>query len=200
MALTKVRGDGAEGLTLSSTALTVANGLTLTDGDIAMASGHGISFAATSDGGLSGTSMTSEVFDDYEEGTFTPDFTQSGATIGYSSRGGIYTKIGNMVTCSGRLFTSSISGGSGAVKLDGLPFTPATAGTGGAHATVYFCSTFGGWSSTNCPKGGFINDGDTAIDMRSADSSDARDQTDTSVTSFNDATVGLIFTATYRVA
>ena len=41
MALTKVRGSGAEGLTLSSTALTVANGLTMTDGDIAFADGHG---------------------------------------------------------------------------------------------------------------------------------------------------------------
>ena len=143
--------------------------------------------------------MTSELLDDYEEGDFTPAFTQSGATIGYSSRGGIYTKIGNMVYASGRLFTSSISGGSGVIKLDGLPFTPANTGIS-AHASVYLCSTFGGWSSTNCPKGGFINDNDTAIDMRTADSSDARDQTDTTITTFSDATVGLIFTATYRAA
>ena len=68
MALTKVIGAGAEGLTLSSTSLTVANGLTLTDGDVALASGHGISFAATSDGGAS---TPSELLDDYEEGTFT---------------------------------------------------------------------------------------------------------------------------------
>ena len=47
-------------------ALTVANGLTLTDGDITVASGHGVSFAATSDA----TGMTSELLDDYEEGVF----------------------------------------------------------------------------------------------------------------------------------
>ena len=198
MTRSKIRTSGAEGLTLSSTSLTVANGLTLTDGDVTVASGHGVTFAATSDASESGTSMASELFDDYEEGTFTPDFTQSGATVGYSARGGIYTKIGNMVYASGRLFTNSISGGSGNIKLDGLPFAPATAGTGGAHAAVYFNSTFGGWSSTNCPKGGFINDGDTAIDMRTTDSSDARDQVDTVITTFNDTTVGLIFTATYR--
>ena len=198
MTRSKIRTSGAEGLTLSSTSLTVANGLTLTDGDVTVASGHGVTFAATSDASESGTSMASELFDDYDEGTFTPDFTQSGATVGYSARGGIYTKIGNMVYASGRLFTNSISGGSGNIKLDGLPFAPATAGTGGAHAAVYFNSTFGGWSSTNCPKGGFINDNDTAIDMRTTDSSDARDQVDTVITTFNDTTVGLIFTATYR--
>ena len=54
MALTKVRGAGAEGLTLSSTALTVANGLTLTDGDITFADTHGLNFAATGDGSGTG--------------------------------------------------------------------------------------------------------------------------------------------------
>ena len=194
MALTKVRGSGVE----SIQTLTIADGLTLSDGNVTLASGHGIDFSATSDASESGTSMASELFDDYEEGTFTPGFSQSGATIGYSERGGIYTKIGNMVYASGRLFTNSISGGSGNIKLGGLPFAPATAGTGGAHAAVYFNSTFGGWSSTNCPKGGFINDNDTNIDMRTTDSSDARDQVDTTITTFNDTNVGLIFTATYR--
>ena len=65
MALTKVRGAGAEGLTLSSTALTIANGLTLTDGNVTLASGHGIDFAATSDG----TTITLTVLD--QDGTTT---------------------------------------------------------------------------------------------------------------------------------
>ena len=77
MTRSKIRTSGAEGLTLSSTALTVANGLTMTDGDITLASGHGLNFAATSDG--SGTD-TSELFDDYEEGTFTPTLV-SGSTV-----------------------------------------------------------------------------------------------------------------------
>ena len=56
MGLTKVRGAGAEGLTLASSAptVTVTNSMTLTDGDIAFASGHGLNFGATSDG----TTMT----------------------------------------------------------------------------------------------------------------------------------------------
>ena len=71
MALTKVRGAGAEGLTLSSTSLTIANGLTLTDGDVTFANGHGLSFASAS-GDASG--MAAELFNDYEEGSFTPRF------------------------------------------------------------------------------------------------------------------------------
>ena len=138
MALTKVTGAGVE----SIQTLTIADGLTLSDGDVTLASGHGVSFGATSD--LSG--MSSELLDDYEEGTFSPTFNQSGATIGYSDQSGRYTKIGRMVHLTGRIFTSSISGGSGTVTLTGLPFT---AVSGFDNSAVYFCSTFGGWSSTN---------------------------------------------------
>ena len=69
MALTKVIGAGAEGLTLSSTSLTVANGLTLTDGNVTLASGHGVDFAATANTGATGASMAAELLDDFEEGT-----------------------------------------------------------------------------------------------------------------------------------
>ena len=59
-------------------------------------SGKGIDFSATSDG--SGT-MTSEVLDDYEEGTFTPTIT--GSTSGSGTAGtGSYTKVGRMCTVS----------------------------------------------------------------------------------------------------
>ena len=67
MALTKVIGAGAEGLTLSSTSLTVANGLTLTDGNVTLASGHGISFGATANASETGATMENELLDDYEE-------------------------------------------------------------------------------------------------------------------------------------
>ena len=126
MALTKVRGDGAEGLTLSSTALTIANGLTLTDGDIAMASGHGISFAATSNAGVT---TPSELFDDFEEGTWTPTVTDGSTTIsGDSNTGGHYTKVGQLVFVTGHVNVDSSSstmasfGSSAVIKIGGLPF------------------------------------------------------------------------------
>mgnify|MGYP003112030124 CR=1 FL=1 len=117
MALTKVRGAGAEGLTLSSTALTIANGLTLTDGNVTLASGHGIDFSATSDG----TTMTGELLDDYEEGTFTASMSNS-VTLdsSYNSLG--YTRIGRSVTVGGQLRMSSSTPGNNVI-VNNLPFT-----------------------------------------------------------------------------
>ncbi len=52
----------------SDVAKLITNGGTIVDGNIALASGHGIDFSATSDA----SGMTSELLDDYEEGSFTP--------------------------------------------------------------------------------------------------------------------------------
>jgi len=117
MTRSKIRTSGAEGLTLSSTALTVANGLTLTDGDIALASGHGVSFAATSDG----ATMTGELLDDYEEGTWTP--TNNGDSTGTVSANAKYVKIGRQVTCHATISVPS-GGGFSADRFGGLPFSP----------------------------------------------------------------------------
>ena len=57
-------------------------------------SGTGIDFSATSDG--PGTT-TSELLDDYEEGTYTPTITLGFTNVTYSTRFGRYTKIGRMV-------------------------------------------------------------------------------------------------------
>ena len=120
MALTKVRGAGAEGLTLSSTALTVANGLTLTDGDVTLASGHGLNFAATSDA----SGQSSELLDDYEEGTWTPnpEGSTTAGTYSNSYRVGRYVKIGTMVHISGVIY-GSISSSAGDAHITGLPYS-----------------------------------------------------------------------------
>ena len=125
MTRSKIRTSGAEGLTLSSTSLTVANGLTLTDGDIAFADGHGLNFASAS--GDSG-GMASELLDDYEEGTFTPAlaYATGGTTgIAYSNQVGRYTKIGRVVSIYFRIELSNKGSGSGSAYISGLPFTVA---------------------------------------------------------------------------
>ena len=121
MALTKVIGAGAEGLTLSSTSLTVANGLTLTDGDIALASGHGISFAADSNA----SGMASELFDDYEEGTFTPGLIDSADGLGanLTTAVGQYTKVGNKVHFQMRINGDARTSTGNQVYITNLPFT-----------------------------------------------------------------------------
>jgi len=125
MTRSKIRTSGAEGLTLSSTSLTIANGLTLTDGDIAFADGHGLSFAATSDAGVS---TPNELLDDYEEGTWTPtiSFNTSG-TVSYSRQDGSYTKVGRMILIEFALIFD-VSSANGIIVLGGFPFAQGVVG------------------------------------------------------------------------
>ena len=104
----------------SDVAKLITSGGTIVDGNIAFADGHGLDFSATSDA----SGMTSELLDDYEEGTWTPSFTFSssapsgGATTGH----GKYTKIGDLVTVFFALNNPNVSGASGDVRINGLPF------------------------------------------------------------------------------
>jgi hypothetical protein len=94
-------------------------------GDIIMNSGRGINFTATGQA----TGFTSELFDDYEEGTWTPAFSGSTGAGSFNyvvGSSGTYTKIGNMVYISGFVDISSIIvAGSGNIRITGLPFNVA---------------------------------------------------------------------------
>lgn len=97
---------------------------TIVDGNLVIGTGgKGIDFSATSDA----SGMTSELLDDYEEGTWTPIFNT--LTIGDGTLFGRYTKIGRTVTCEfGFIFgsTSSFSGPVG--SCGGFPFTSSDLG------------------------------------------------------------------------
>jgi len=102
-------------------AATLNNGLTLTDGNLVVAAGHGIDFSAGAGGASS-----SNLLDEYEEGTWTPAPTRtSGApSVGFSAGpNGSYVKIGRMVYASFDLTINSYSGGSGTAILSGLPYS-----------------------------------------------------------------------------
>jgi hypothetical protein len=177
MALTKVRGAGAEGLTLSSTALTVANGLTLTDGDVTLANGHGIDFSATSDGGSQGFS---EQLDDYEEGYWTPTYTSSSTDPTFSAnlQDGRYTKIGRLIYASFRL-RGAISGTkTGNLRISGLPYTANSSAANGS-GSIALTEVFG---ANNYPTNLRVNQSATYINLQVYDSSDPRDGLFTNVT------------------
>jgi hypothetical protein len=108
-------------------AATLNNGLTLSDGNLIVASGHGIDFSATGDG--SSASNVAELFDDYEEGTFTPGFAStSGSFTTVSLAQGFYTKIGRMVHVQCRFEVSNIGNASANINVTGMPFTSASTG------------------------------------------------------------------------
>jgi hypothetical protein len=92
-------------------------------------SGNGIDFSATANG--SGT-MTSELLDDYEEGTWTPAFATSAvnfATMTMDVVSATYTKVGRLVTCTAFIRTDNVdtTSATGAVNIINLPFTSASA-------------------------------------------------------------------------
>ncbi len=115
-------------------------------GNVVMQSGSGIDFSATSGTG------TSELLDDYEEGTWTPTFSAAtgGEIPNQSGREGTYTKIGQTVFVRGRLFTSgltSLAGYSGNISITGLPFEASGLSTGQAETTPN-SSNYGGFSGS----------------------------------------------------
>lgn len=89
--------------------------VSISNGNLVMAtSGKGIDFSATAGTG------TSELFDDYEEGTFTVT-TNGDASGAFSAETGEYTKIGNVVYIK---ITFRVSANFASNKIGGLPFTP----------------------------------------------------------------------------
>ena len=82
--------------TIPTNGIVLNSGLNVADGDITLASGHGINFAATAD--ASGSSL--ELLDDYEEGTWSPQLKSSDGTNFTMNSGndvGYYVRIGNKV-------------------------------------------------------------------------------------------------------
>ncbi len=86
-------------------------------GNLIVASGQGIDFSATSGTG------TSELLDDYEEGTFTPTASSSSGTItSYTVNSAAYTKVGRMVSVNVDITITNAGTGSGTLNVS-LPFT-----------------------------------------------------------------------------
>jgi len=99
--------------------------VSITDGNLIIGtSGHGIDFSAT--GGPQNGTGSSELLDDYEEGTFTPSFDGFNSIEQQNTEWtGHYTKIGEMVFCD--FYARFTSGGAtssngSSIRLTGLPF------------------------------------------------------------------------------
>ena len=99
--------------------------VTISDGNLVVANGHGIDFSATGD---SSATMQNELFDDYEEGIWTPGYdtnSTSSSAISYNNQtGGSYIKVGRAVYICGRIRTNGSQSldGTGNVVMTGLPF------------------------------------------------------------------------------
>ena len=115
--------------------------LRIMDGNLRVASGHGIDFSATADTSATGASTSSELLDDYEEGSWTPSFLNVNAPT-YSTQYGRYCRNGSLVQLTGQISVSSgldTSDGS-TVNIGGFPF----AGNASAESCLF---TFGRYTN-----------------------------------------------------
>ena len=96
-------------------------------------SGRAIIPAGVTLGTAAGTYAAANTLDDYEEGVFTPLFSDGTHTDAvHNIQSGVYTKIGNRVEFNIIIRITSLGSLSGAVRVNGLPFAP----TGNSAITV----------------------------------------------------------------
>jgi hypothetical protein len=101
-----VKIDSAQNVTVSAGNLVIGT------------SGKGIDFSATPGTG------TSELFSDYEEGTWTPTMTSASGTTTVNSSVGRYTKIGDHVFVVFQIdYNTDATVGTSNFTIGGLPFT-----------------------------------------------------------------------------
>jgi hypothetical protein len=118
----------------TSTAITIdaSENVEINTGNLVIGtSGKGIDFSATSDG--SGT-MTSEVLDDYEEGTFTATLIGTTTTASViTASTAKYTKIGDLVNYEIEFTNVDTTGFAGGIRITGMPFA---SGVGRSLSTI----------------------------------------------------------------
>ena len=111
-------GSGTEGFRIKST-----GDVEVKDGNLVIGTAaHGIDFSVTGNAG----GMTTELLDNYEEGTWTATYYPTSSAFGssvYNLSAASYTRIGNTVHFSFRIRLASASGGGGSLQIAGFPYT-----------------------------------------------------------------------------
>lgn len=150
--------DQIEAVTGGTTRFTVESGgnVTIENGNLVLASGSGIDFSATADG--SGTT-TSELLDDYEEGTWTP--TSKQGTLSNSSVGA-YIKVGNLCTITAYVVGFSNLTSADAVEIQGLPFASAASDAAVGAVMIRNVNNANGSNALTAPVG-YLADADTSL-------------------------------------
>ena len=174
--------------------------VTVTDGNLVVASGHGIDFSATSDGG---TSTPSELLDDYEEGSWSPQIL--GWNGSYSIQEGRYIKIGRKVHIIGEVSSNANAGNSFTNSwpgLSNLPFANTTSfqGVSGSQRHMGTATIIGDVSPSGTNGIAFVtfdrNDG-TSFFPNHISSAGAQNFQNTMINNPTTANFGYRFNCTY---
>ena len=100
-----------------------------------------------SGGAFIGGATTANKLDDYEEGTFTPAFTQGFNSPTYQTQNGRYTKIGRVVYIETDIRLNGGSANTSHIRLGNLPFTSSSA----APYSAFYFQYNGGWHNISYP-------------------------------------------------
>ena len=143
--------------------------LKVNDGNLIIGTaGHGIDFSATSDASTGGSgSVSSEILDDYEYGTFTPDLTRWTGSAWWGATWttaptyalGRYVKVGKLVTVTMRISGWELNSSSHGryAGIQGLPFTAGNSDPVGNLVCMYSLGVF----DTDTATSFWIQAGDT---------------------------------------
>jgi hypothetical protein len=113
---------GASEAATEKMSISSGGNVTIADGNLVVAAGHGIDFSANTH--VAG--MSSELFDSYEEGTFTCTLTGGNSNPDTAvTATGIYTKAGRFVQIQVYFSNKDTTGADGGIGFSGLPFTNA---------------------------------------------------------------------------
>jgi hypothetical protein len=127
-------------------------------GNLAFPSGQGIDFSATSDA----SGKTSELLDDYEEGTWTPSL--NGVTEpSWAAQVGTYTKIGSLVHLDMWLQATSTTTSTSAILID-LPFAASNVNASRPTSAVARVYALRNWSTYRSAFG-FVTSGSSDMNM-----------------------------------
>jgi hypothetical protein len=113
---------------------------------------------------LGGTGAANKL-DDYERGTWTPTFMNTGVTTAPSVTTGRYTKVGDIVYVD--YYASGITlDAAGSMRMGGLPFTVADSGSYSTfhyvHGSASGSTTTGGYFVANNTQMQFVTQGSTS--------------------------------------
>ena len=120
--------------------------LNINDGNLVVADTHGINFSVTANAGNS-ASMESELFEDYEWGSWVPENQYQAVA---SRRDCRYIKVGDMVTVSFDITAGSANPDSSQTGgyIEGLPFTSINSSPGGRPGVLKIFDSYNGAASS----------------------------------------------------
>ena len=147
--------DGSSVITALTFDMSDAGKATFNDSIVMGTAGNGIYLGVTS-------ATSSNLLDDYEEGTWTPTWSSGFTSISYGLQRASYTKVGNVVSVQADIKFTGTSAGA-ALYLSGLPFTSGSTGNGFAAGSGTISYTTISTYANNANPTLYVQQGNTYI-------------------------------------